>query len=602
MNKPAIEILKGDSSPSFTRSRSLFIILLLFVLMAAIWQIANFTEKRSLKNLEHTGALRVNLYSGSLRDTLSKYRHLPYVLARDSRILALLKDEIPSLRINPHLEDFAHNSGALIYVLDRGGTTVATSNWRTPSSLLGHNFSFRPYFTDAQAGKRGAYYAVGLRTRQPGFFLSYPVKHVGDFLGAIVVKVNLEPMQEAWKESGEAVIVSDAYGVIFLTSKKEWKYSSLRELPDDTANRLRAVQYLNRPLPTLKMKRLSRKGYTIIQLDDKSYLEQALQLPEYGWRVHYLTDLKTVDNSINLAITITTIVTSLLFFLILYVRERKAKLLSQQKAKEANAIKDINERLILEISKHKETEKNLRQTQKELVQAGKLAALGRMSAAIAHELNQPVTAIRTFTASTRVFLERNQNNNVQENLDFIAKLTDRMGKITAQLKTFARKSKGKEECVDLVKVINRHALLMNAEIEKHGAELSLDLVREGQAIVIGDSLQVEQVLGNLIANSLDAVKNAETKTIMLELKVSEDRVILKLLDSGMGISEDALESLFEPFFTTKNIGEGLGLGLSISYGIIQEMGGTIMAENRPIGGAQFTVDLPRAIQDEENAE
>ena len=594
--------IKSQNRRSLFKRRSLYIALLFTTLILAIWQIAQFTEKRSLKLLEQTGALRVNLYAGSLRDTLLKYRHLPYVLARDSRIIALLRDDIPSLRVNPHLEDFAHTSEALIYVLDRGGTTVATSNWRSANTLLGHNFSFRPYFTDAKSGNSGAYYAVGLRTRQPGFFLSYPVKDVGEFLGAIVVKVNLEPMQEAWKKSGEAVIVSDAFGVIFLTSKKEWKYTSLRELPQTTARRLQAVQYLNRPLTALKMNRESRMSYTVLHLDNKSYLEQALQLPEYGWRLHYLTDLQAVENDVKLAITIATIIASLLLLALLYVMERRAKQRSLQEAKEANAVKEINERLLQEIAKHKETETNLRKTQKELIQAGKLAALGRMSAAIAHELNQPVSAIRTFAASCRVFVERDQTENVVENLGFISKLTERMGKITAQLKTFARKSKGKEEQIDLVEVIKRLLMLINPEIKQRGAQLELQLPDKGVAMVIGDGLQVEQVLSNLINNSLDAVKNTTPKTLKLGIHVLQARVRIVISDSGTGISKDALDNLFEPFFTTKDIGEGLGLGLSISYGIIQEMGGTISAENLPRGGAQFIVELPLATQELDNAE
>lgn len=584
--------ISSRSARGLLRTKAFGILLSITLLAIAIWQIGAFTERKSLERLSHTGNLRVHLYAASLRDTLEKYRHLPYVLARDSRVISLLDNDIPSLRVNPHLEDFAHATGALLYVLDRGGTTVATSNWRTKSSLLGHNYSFRPYFTDAQSGKNGGYYGVGLRTHLPGFYLSYPVKRNGEFMGAIVVKVDLEPMQEAWKKSGEAVIVSDASGVIFLTSKNEWKYKALRKLPDRTVRRLQAMQYLDATLPALAMKRQSQRGYNIIKLDKTRYLEQALQLPEYGWRIHYLTNLKAVENSTQIAIILATVIASLIILAQLYLQERKEKIFSLQEAGKAKAVREVNERLLLEIAKHKGTEKDLRNIQKELIQAGKLAALGRMSAAIAHELNQPVSAIRTFLASCRILLERNQTDKVQENLDFIAKLIDRMAKITGQLKTFASKSRAQRQTVDLVQVIERVVQFTRPQLESKDISLTVHIAHKSKAMVKGDSLQLEQVMSNLIHNAQDAVKQSPSKDIRLTLTTTQTRVVVALADSGPGIAQEAVDFLFDPFFTTKDIGEGLGLGLSISYGIVQDMDGMISALNLKEGGAQFTIDLP----------
>ncbi len=574
------------------KNSSFIIFLLLSIVSIVIWRIAEFTEHRSLEQLRSTGELRVNLYAGSLSDALEKYRHLPYVLARDGRIQALLLNDIPSIRINPHLEDFSRTSGGLIFVLDDGGTTVATSNWRTQQSLMGHNFSFRPYFSDAKVGRAGGYYAVGFRTRQPGFFLSYPVKHLGKFKGAVVVKVDLEPLQSAWKQGGEAVIVSDAYGVIFLTSNTDWKYQSLRQLPEKTVNRLQAVQYLNLPLTALQMRRSTIKEHNVLELEGTRYLEQSLQLPEYGWRIHYLTNLRVVQEHVKLAVTIATILVILFFLILLYLRERRQKLFSLQEARGVQAVRKINKQLLEEISIRKEAQENLVITQNELIQAGKLVALGRMSAAIAHELNQPVTAIRTFVASCRVFVERSQPDNVLENLALISQLTNRMGKITGQLKTFAKKSKGKEEHIDLIKVINRTIQLLSPQIEFSESTLNIEIPQDCIANVSGDGLQLEQVMSNLIHNALDALREVEVKIISLFIRTTHDKVMVTVSDTGHGISEEALDSLFDPFFTTKDIGEGLGLGLSITYGIVQEMEGTIRANNNVDGGASFTIEFP----------
>ncbi len=579
---------------TFLRNRYFTILITLSLIVIVIWQVARITKANSVEELRRIGDLRVDFYASSLRDTLEKYRHLPYVLARDSRIHNLLRNETTSLRVSSHLEDFAHASGALIFVQDKGGTTVAASNWRTDKTLLGHNFSFRPYFTEAKAGKTGGYYAVGFLTHKPGFFLSYPVMHMGKFQGVVVVKVDLEPMQDTWKRGGEAVIVSDAYGVIFLTSNLEWRYTSIRPLPLQTKNELQNEQYLNLPLPSLTMHRENIGENNILELEGKKYLEQSLQLPEYGWRIHYLTDLHVVEDNVTLAMTVSVILASLFCLALLYLQERRQKLISLEEARKSFAIQEVNERLRQEIAKHKETEENLRKTQNELVQAGKLAALGRMSAAIAHELNQPVTAIRTFVASCRILVKREKPEEVLENLDFISRLTERMGKITAQLKTFARKSKGREEIIDLTEVVDKVLVFMMPQISAANATLQKDVSADCSVLVSGDSLQLEQVLSNLLHNGLDALKMSKEKVISVQIQADKKHATIIFADSGCGIPENILDSLFDPFFTTKDIGEGLGLGLSISYGIIQEMGGSIQAANRNEGGAQFTITIPLA--------
>ena len=279
----------AEHSPKRRHSRWLLPFLGLLLTCLAVWQIALFTEQWVETEIRRTGQSRVTLYAGSLRESLEKYRHLPYLLARDLRIGQLLEENLPAIRVNPHLEDFARVSGALLFVLDHQGETVAASNWREEQSLIGSNFAFRPYFQDAREGRSGSYYAVGVKTGQPGFFLSYPVLESGRLQGIVVAKVDLGMLEKAWRESGETVIVSDASGVVFLSSRPEWKYRSLRPLTEPTARRLREVQYLDAPLTTLTTEREAVDGGNILRLESVNYLEQSLQLPEYGWRIHYLS-------------------------------------------------------------------------------------------------------------------------------------------------------------------------------------------------------------------------------------------------------------------------------------------------------------------------
>jgi len=577
-----------------TNPRVQLTVILLFAALV-IWRIAIFTETYTLDQMRRTGESRIVLYTGSLRDTLEKYRHVPYLLSRDIRIRNLLQKNAPPVQVNPHLEDFALTADALIFVMDADGDTIASSNWRTEQSLIGNNFAFRPYFQDAREGNSGGYYAVGFKTRKPGFFISYPVLDSGRLLGVVVVKVYLDKLENMWRESGETIIVSDAYGVLFLSSRPGWKYQSLRPLPPNTASRLQQTQYLQRPLTALDMDRQVTGDGNVLRLDNTAFLEQSVQLLEYGWRIHYLTDLGPVTTRVRLAMMTAVIVFAAGFLVVLYLRERRLKLLSRQEAREAQAIKQLNELLKQEIRQHKETGRTLEKTQKELVQAGKLAALGRMSAAIAHELNQPVTAMRTFIASCKIFIARHQVEKVAENLEFINGLTERMSNITGQLKTFARKSKSCLEPVDLVEVIDRVLLFMGPQLDANGVRLIKDLSAGGQAIVPGNAMQLEQVMTNLVHNGLDAMKTGNgQKCLRISLSLEGDQAVVSCHDSGPGISEEAQELLFDPFYTTKDIGEGLGLGLSISYGIVREMDGTIKAINHPEGGALFTLRLPLA--------
>ncbi len=567
-------------------------LLFLAVLGVLIWRVSVFTEQRELDQLRKTGQLRLTLYGTALRDTLNKYRHLPYILARDYRIRQLLHGHLTAKAVNPHLADFALAAEALIFVMNGSGEAVASSNWRTPQSLIGTNFSYRPYFQDALAGEAGAYYAFGAKTRKPGFFISYPVLETGRLLGVVAVKVDLEALQSSWVESQEAIMVSDSSGVIFLSSIDKWRYKSLRPLPEETARTLRQNQYLAQPLTDLKVVRALADGGNFLSLGETTYFEQSLQLPEYGWRIHYLTNLAAMHRNVNIFTIGAAVAAAAIVSIILYFRERRRTLFSRQATREAETFRELNTRLTEEIELHRQTEETLRQTQKELLRTGRLAAMGQMSAAIVHELNQPVTAIRTFLASARILVDRDQPMKVHENLRYIEQLTDRMAALTSQLKVFARDSKGRKDPIDLACVIGQTLSFFAPQLRQRNISIHCELLPEGQAVVAGDSRKLEQVLNNLIQNGMDAVKQRHNGQLTIRLQKTADQAVIVCEDNGDGVDEEIADYLFDPFFTTKETGEGLGLGLAISYGIIEDMNGSIRAQNRAGGGAVFAVYIP----------
>jgi two-component system C4-dicarboxylate transport sensor histidine kinase DctB len=245
-----------------------------------------------------------------------------------------------------------------------------------------------------------------------------------------------------------------------------------------------------------------------------------------------------------------------------------------------------------EIDEHRRTEARLRTTQNELVQASKLAALGQMSAAIAHEINQPLAAMRTFMASAKIFAQRENFTQVARNVDLIAGLAERMASITGHLKTFARKSDhGAREPVKVEGAIQGTLLLLESQIAAAGVRLELDIGPD--LLVTGNPVQLEQVILNLMRNALDAVAGRPEPWIQIAARAAANSVSIVVSDNGPGIAPELVNRIFDPFFTTKGVGDGLGLGLSISYGIVQDFGGRIGARNRLEGGAELTVELPR---------
>jgi len=236
-------------------------------------------------------------------------------------------------------------------------------------------------------------------------------------------------------------------------------------------------------------------------------------------------------------------------------------------------------------------------TQADLVQAGKLAALGQLSAGIAHELNQPLAAIRSFAHNTKILIERDDHAAALNNVGDISRLSARMAGKINHLKTLARKSSRDISVVNLNEVVAAALDLLRARIDMEEVDLKARLPEE-PLMVMGGAIRLEQVLLNLIGNALDAVAAAENKRIIIETRTSGQNVTLRITDSGPGMDDDDLAQIFDPFFTTKDVGAGLGLGLTISYNIIKDFGGSMKASSREGEGTVFSVILKRAVDSE----
>ena len=518
---------------------------------------------------------------------------MPYVVARHHQVTAAIKSPAAVQTANIYLQQVNERSGAAaLYILDRTGRTVASSNWGTEDSFVGEDYSFRPYFNRSLSGGEGFFFGIGVTTGRAGLFISNPIRHNDTIIGVAVVKIELEEVEQNWQDARETVFVSDADGVITLTSQGDWKYKTLSPLSTSDRTRIENNrQYPGRELASLNVGQQLSKGSGIVAIEGKRYLFDSKPIKGSAWRIFYLTSMDLVTDRQGAVMLIAVIAGGMIILIILFLHERALKLASQREALELERIQALNIRLEEEITERRKTEAELRGTQNELVQAGKLAALGQMSAAIAHEINQPITAIRTFCASAKLMIERGKTEQLGQNINQISALTERMGAITGQLKTFSRKSTGVLEPVDLKVALDNTLQMLSPQLQQEQCTIERN-EPDTPLVVHADLVRIEQICVNIIRNALDATTDSTIKHICIDLSATETDVVMRITDTGPGIDDETLALLFDPFFTTKEPGRGVGLGLSVTYGIVRDFGGSIKAYNTPSAGACFEVRLP----------
>ncbi|WP_027856947.1 sensor histidine kinase [Marinobacterium jannaschii] len=679
--------------------RGVFITGLFWCLMTlglAVW-FGKVTRSWEYSALQEQAADRLLGDIQRIRGALDEYRYLPFLLTQNDDVLRLLYAENLDNwgEVSRYLEQTNLVAGASgLFILNRHGQTLAYSHWRDANGFLSRSHARQPYFIQARAGEEGRYYSHS-EGKRPAWFLSAPIYNQQSFVGAAVVRIDLQALIPKLQVS-DLFTVSDDQGVVLMTSRQQWFRQPLEQLATRKQIRLddgaRAELWLN---------------------EGERLLAQSVRLDDLGWTFTALVSTREAEQSSQRMVLATLGAGFLLGILLLYLRERQLKQLSQQETRQAltrseeqqraiisqsevglitlncmGQIRFINpmaqrlfgvseplvtglvlsdliagldnfgplrralERLVgynfsplsayeavglrgdgtefpmmislrrmqrepepqylvtvIDISRRKRAEHALREAnesleqkvaertralesaQEELLQAEKLAALGRMSAAVVHELNQPLTAMRTYVAICRQLLDQPQMLN--ENLAMIDDITQRMAVITSQLKTFAYKKPQHLAPVGLCGVIDQALLLFHQRFQQ--SSIQLDYLRiTPEPAVMGDSARLEQVVVNLLKNACDAMEQQGGGCLRIGIAGDEQQVWLDVADSGPGIGEDQRAKLFEPFYTTKSIGSGLGLGLAIVSSIVRDLNGTIEVVGSDLGGACFRVQLPRA--------
>ena len=549
-------------------------VLWLLIAMTTLSIVALFLLSLSyFKSLDQeTAQTRLSLYQRSLNDTLKRFQHLPFVLARDEQVIATLEGQSTQL-LNHRLASFSDEAELeAIYLMDKTGLVLSSSNFKDQISFVGQNYGFRPYFTKALAGERGNYFGVGATTGRPGFFVSEPVYNKsGEPFGVIAIKLDASELQETWERGGEDVLATDPNGIVVLASNRNWLYGTTKPLTEEQLQHIKNTkQFGGVQFTDIGWTQVAPNN---VELGESDFITASAAADHLDWRVQYLlSDGRAYERAFLTTIVFGSAI-SILVGIAAYTRSKRieAALLTSQK--DRDRLRTAN--------------KELETAQQELARKSKLAALGQLSASVVHELGQPISALKNYLAAEEISGESKSKSALPK----LAGVVDRMDNITKELRFFTKPGDTALEAVVLVDVINSALELMKHDFKAASIEIQVEQLSPDVA-VMANRLRLEQVLVNLLRNSLSSLQEAGQTELKIAVFAQGGNAYIKVADSGIGFGERTLSDLQEPFHTTKASGDGMGLGLSIATAIVKEHGGQMSARNLVSGGSEFAISLP----------
>ncbi|MGY6706660.1 sensor histidine kinase [Roseinatronobacter sp.] len=554
------------------------ILFLIVVGIGLIWFMNSWLSERFTDATRNRAELRLVLYSGNIQSELQRNSVVPLLLARDPELIVALR-EGNFATTSQRLIDLQGEIGAAsIELLDNSGRVVGA----TDRVQLGKNRSGDQAFVDSRRTSDTVFMVKELDSGGFGFSFARSIRVASDVLGVVVVDADLSKFERSWAGFADAVALLDSGGRIILATEPRWRGRSLedalalRDAPSAIARALRATaDWAQTPPDTFV------RGEAVLQSE--------VRVPFRGWRLVSFTRYDSVRERVNAALALVLTGFALLLALTFYLVSRSAWSQSALFQRESQDLRALNARLQREIATRLRVQKDLAVAEQTLAQSAKLASLGEMSASVSHELNQPLAAMKTYLAGARLLLKRKRTEEALASFQRIDGLIDRMGAIARTLKSFARKGGEAFAPIDLRTCLG-DALTMMEPMLRDCRVLVVRTVPPEPVMILGDSVRVEQVILNLVRNAVDATRGVNAPQIDIIISQGE-ATNLTVRDNGHGIAD--IDSLFEPFYTTKVAGQGVGLGLAISSGIVGDHGGRLTAMNTPEGGAVFEVEFPR---------
>ena len=554
---------------------ALVVLLVLAVITVSVTN--RFLTNRFTETTRNRAELRLALYSGNLQSELRQSAIVPQLLARDPTLIGALNSADYS-QSTQRLISFVEEIGAAsLVLLNSDGRIVAA----TDRNRLGESHRNQPHFVNALRGQGTIFTAEPREVGGFVFHYSRRVQSGSEVLGVIAVEVDLQKFERAWAGISDALIVTDSEGSIILATEPRWRGRSEEEA-------------LARENPKSAIERAIRATTDWTALPPDAYLQgEAVMRTENriafrGWRMVSFTTYTSVRERVNGVLALEIMGFAILLAFAFYFLNRRSAFRVALFQRESAELRALNLRLQGEIAERERVQETLAVAEQTLEQSSKLAALGEMSAAVSHELNQPLAAMKTYLAGARLLLNRNRPEEALSSFGRIDGLIERMGAITRQLKSYARKGAEELSPVDMGLALASSLSMMEPQLRQRQVQITR-IVPDEPVEVMGDRMRIEQVLVNLLRNALDATKSERNPQVDIILAAG-DTATLTVRDNGPGIEDK--DKLFEPFYTTKLPGDGVGLGLAISSGIVNDLGGRLTARNGQTGGAVFEVQLP----------
>lgn len=588
-------------APSTGRRRLLIAVATgLAILLLAGFGLAHWAADRAGAQTAVEAQQNARAHASLLESELQKFRLLPRVLTEFPDVRAALADksDAASRRLNRELEQLAaRTDAAVIYVLDADGTTIAASNWQSPTSFVGENYRFRPYFRGAMQRGEAELFALGTVSGRPGLYLARRVNAGERALGVIVLKVEFDKLETRWADSAATTLVTDAAGIVVMSSVPRWRFRAFAPLSAADRQRLRATRsYGDAPLDPLPL----RRSGDLLRIGDRSYFQVAERVSLPGSTLRLLQPAEparaSADATARVIFLILLILVGAAIVTLLRLVERQAlrqaahEALEREVAARTRDLRDANDELRQASERQAETDRRYRAAREELAQASRLGSIGQITAGVAHEINQPVAAIRSFAENALAYLSRAEGDKARANLDHIVALTARVGAITGELRNFARRAPAPLGPVALQSAIDGTLLLIGDRLRAQGIALTVE-IENPAATVHADRVRLEQIFVNLLQNAADAARGVDGPRIALTAH-GGDPVIIDICDNGPGVPADIRSQLFTPFVTGRP--DGLGLGLAIASDIAKAFGGTLSLIPSPLGGAGFRLTLRSA--------
>ncbi len=550
---------------------------LMLVAAATVWTTNRLLTDRFTESTRNRAELRLALYGGNLMSELRRNAIVPQLLARDPSLIAALQSSDYSMSTQRLISFVEEIGAASLMLLDQDGRTVAA----TDRNRLGEQHRTESYFVDAIRSNATVFSLIALEAGGYSFTYARRIDDTTSQLGVIVVEVDLQKFERTWAGVSDAVFVVDSTGTIVLSTEPRWRglmeeEAVARQTPQGAIERaIRATADWTALPPDAYL-----RGEAVMRMENR--------LPFRGWRITSFTTFESIRERVNAVLALEIMGFAILLALAFYVLSRKNAVRMALFQRESAELRVLNARLQREIAERERVQETLAVAEQSLAQSSKLAALGEMSAAVSHELNQPLAAMKTYLAGARLLLGRNRPDEALASFGRIDDLIERMGAITRQLKSYARKGGDTFSPVNMGDALASSLSMMEPQLRQRQVQITRILPEE-PVFVMGDRMRIEQVLVNLLRNALDATKSVKDPEVQIILAAGETAT-LTVRDNGSGIKD--FDDLFEPFYTTKQPGDGVGLGLAISSGIVNDLGGRLTARNGQNGGAVFEMQLP----------